>query len=190
MVFLSSNISKHIILLLECILVFLFINCLRVKTFKIYWLSTKRIKLGDVFEINTPKGKAYLHYIHKHEILGALIRVLSGLYANRPVDFDMLVSSKERYMIFFPLSAANNRNIVEWVSSYPVNNFDMPRFMRNSHIIRGEFLGWHIVDTETLHRKLVKNLTTEQKKLSPYGIWNDTLLIERLVDNWSLEKWS
>lgn len=150
----------------------------------------KRIKLGDVFEINTPKGKAYLHYIYKHETLGALIRVLSGLYTDRPLDFEMLVSSKERYMISFPLSVANNRNIVERVSSYPADNFDMPRFMRDWHIISGEFLGWHIVDTETLQRQLVKNLTTEQKKLSPYGIWNDTLLIERLADDWSLEKWS
>ncbi|MBY8962545.1 hypothetical protein KJK34_07245 [Flavobacterium sp. D11R37] len=149
----------------------------------------KRIKLGDVFEINTPKGKAYLHYIHK-DTMGALIRVLPGLYANRPVNFDMLVSSKERYMIFFPLSAANNRNIVERVSSYPANNFNMPRFMRNSHIIRGEFLGWHIIDTETLQRKLVKNLTTEQKSLSPHEIWNDTLLIDRLVNDWSLYEWS
>ena len=61
--------------------------------------------------------------------------------------------------------------------------------MRTEHNIRGEFLGWHIVDTETWQRQLVKTLSPEQKKLSPWGIWNDTLLIENLVNDWSLEKW-
>jgi len=50
-------------------------------------------------------------------------------------------------------------------------------------------LGWHIIDTETWQRQLVKTLTPEQKQLSPWGIWNDTLLIENLVDDWELEKW-
>ena len=62
--------------------------------------------------------------------------------------------------------------------------------MRTEHIVRGEFLGWHIIDTDTWQRQLVKSLTREQKQLSPWGIWNDALLIENLVNDWSLEKWS
>lgn len=64
-----------------------------------------RIKLGDIFEIETSKGKAYLHYIFKGKD-GALIRALPGLYQTRPNNFDDIAVLKERYMLFFPLGAA------------------------------------------------------------------------------------
>ena len=148
-----------------------------------------KIKIGDIFEINTSKGKAYLHYIFKDEVIGELIRVLPGLYSERPASLDNLAKSKEKFMIFFPLSAANKRKIVENVGYYPADNFERPKYMRYDHNVRGTFLGWHIVDTNTWHRQLVKSLTPEQKQLSPWDVWNDTLLIERLVSNWSLESW-
>lgn len=148
-----------------------------------------RIKVGDIFEINTPKGRAYLHYIYKDKTTGDLIRVLPGLYSKRPANFDTLAGSKERYVVFFPLSAANKQKIVEQVGYYPADNFGKPKYMRTEHFVRGEFVGWHIIDTETWQRQLVKKLTPEQKQLSPWGIWNDTLLIENLLTDWSLEKW-
>jgi hypothetical protein len=148
-----------------------------------------KIKIGDIFEINTPKGKAYLHYIYKDKAIGDLIRVLPGLYTERPVSFDKLAASDERYMIFFPVSAAHKRNIVEHVGYYPADNFSKPKYMRTEHNVRGEFLGWHIIDTDTWRRQLVNELTAEQKKLSSWGIWNDTLLIKNLISDWSLEKW-
>jgi len=149
-----------------------------------------KIKIGDIFEINTPRGMAYLHYIHKDGVTGELIRVLQGLYSERPANFDELAASQERYIISFPLSAAAKQKIVESVGYYPASNFSKPKLMRTKHNVRGEFLGWYLVDTETWHRQLVKTLSVEQKKLSPWGIWNDTLLIENLVNDWSLENWS
>lgn len=148
-----------------------------------------RIKLGDIFEVETPKGKAYLHYAYRDTVTGELIRVLPGLYSERPANFNELAASKERYVVSFPLTAANKQKIVEQVGFHPVDNFVKPKFMRTEHNVRGEFLGWHIVDTSNWQRQLVKNLTSEQKRLSPWGIWNDTLLVENLVNDWSLEKW-
>jgi hypothetical protein len=148
-----------------------------------------KIKIGDIFEINTPKGKAYLHYIYKDRTMGDLVRVLPGLYSERPNTFDKLASLKERYMIFFPVSVANKQKIIERIGSYPADSFRKPPYMRTEHIVKGKFLGWHIIDTETWQRQLIENLTPEQKQLSPWGIWNDTFLIENLVDDWSLEKW-
>ncbi len=148
-----------------------------------------KIKIGDIFEIGTPKGKAYLHYIYKDDMTGDLVRVLSGLYAERPFEFDKLATEKEQYIISFPISTAKKQNIVDIVGYYPAINFKKPKYMRTEHNVRGEFLGWHIVNTETWKRELVKSLTDEQRKFSPWGIWNDTLLIENLVKGWSLEKW-
>jgi hypothetical protein len=150
-----------------------------------------KIKVGDIFEINTPKGKAYLHYIHKDpKISRELVRVLPGLYSERPASFDKLAGSKERYMIFFPVSAASKRKIVELVGHYPADKFNKPKYMRAEHNVKGESLGWFIVDTDTWQRELVKELTPEQKWFSDWASWNDTLLIERLVEDWSLEKWN
>jgi hypothetical protein len=148
-----------------------------------------KIKIGDIFEINTPKGKAYLHYIYNDKTLGELVRILRGLYPVRPENLDE-IAQNERYMLFFPLKAACNRKIVEKVSYFSAANYNMPKYMRDELNIRGKLLGWHIIDTATWKRQLVKDLTKEQLKLSPWGIWNDTLLIERLSDDWSLEKWS
>lgn len=148
-----------------------------------------RIKLGDIFEINTPQGKAYLHYIHKDSVTGELVRVLQGLYYERPANLSTLVAEEERYIISFPLAAATRKMIVELAGNSSALNFNKPKLMRTKHCIRGEFLGWHLVDTETWQRQLVKTLSPEHKKLSPWGIWNDTLLIENLSNDWSLENW-
>jgi hypothetical protein len=149
----------------------------------------KKIKLGDIFTIKTPKGKGYLHYVYKDKTVGDLIRVLPGLYMGEPENLNQLVSMKERYMIFFPLSAAYKQDIVEMIGNQ-VFDFSKPKYMRDIHKVRGEMLGWHIVDTDTWKMQLVKTLNEEQKKLSPWGIWNDTLLIQRLTEDWSLENWS
>ena len=46
-----------------------------------------KIKIGDIFEINTPNGKAYLHYIHEDpKIKRQLIRVFQGLYHARQIQ--------------------------------------------------------------------------------------------------------
>lgn len=148
-----------------------------------------KIKVGDIFELNTPKGKAYLHYIHNDKVTGELIRVLKGLYNKIPDDFEKLVNTEERYMISFPVSAATKKNILRHVGFCSAQNFNKPKYMRTQHNIRGEFLGWHIVDTGTWQRQLVKTLSDEEKKLSPWGAWNDTLLIEKLVQDWSLDQW-
>ncbi|MBC7487756.1 MAG: hypothetical protein H7282_13485 [Cytophagaceae bacterium] len=148
-----------------------------------------RIKLGDIFEINTVKGKAYLHYIYKDPTIGDLVRVLPGLHSERPANFNELAGSKEKYVIYFPLAAANKRKIVEKVGSY-LSKFEKPKYMRAYHSVRGEFLGWHIIDTDSWQRKLVKSLNSEQKQLSPWGVWNDTLLVENLITDWSLENWT
>ncbi len=148
-----------------------------------------RVKLGDIFEIETSKGKAYLHFVLKDKMMGSLVRVLPGLFSSKPEKLCDLVKKQELYVIFFPLSAASKRGLVKHVGNFKVD-FEKPKYMRDKHIIGNEFLGWHIVDTSTWENKLVKNLTDDQRKMSPWGIWNDALLIERLEEEWSPEYWT
>ncbi|TCI94781.1 hypothetical protein [Tenacibaculum sp. M341] len=149
----------------------------------------RRVKLGDVFEIKTSKGSAYIHYVYKDNHLGQLIRVLPDLYSYLPDDLDKLVSGSHRFVVFFPLSAANKKQQVKFVGNHLLDNYEKPKQMRTEHYIAGEFLGWDIIDTDTWKRKFVKKLSNKQRKLSPWGIWNDTLLVERLEEGWSLDNW-
>ncbi len=149
----------------------------------------KKINLGDIFEIKTAKGYTYLHFIFKNKELGELIRVLPNFYDERPLDFKELEISTERFMVFFPLSFAYKKKIVEKVYFSPYENYKKPDYMRTEHIVGDKFLGWDIVNTNTWDRKLVKKINSKQKSLSPWGIWNDTLLIENLEKGWSLENW-
>ena len=149
-----------------------------------------RVKLGDIFEIKTSKGYAYFHYVYKDNQLGQLIKVLTKIYDQRPASFnDLITNNNECFLLFFPVSAALKNNIIEKADNYVVSNFKKPKQMRTEHHIKGEFLGWDIIDTDTWKRKFTKKLSRSQKKLSPWGIWNDTLLIERLEEGWNLENW-
>ena len=151
----------------------------------------KKITIGDVFSINTPKGIAYFQYVYKDSDGIELIRILPGLFSNIPADLGDLVRQKELFFISFPLSAAYRKKIVELVGGYSIpEDFQRPKFMRIRNADRdGNLINWYIVDTDTLKREKVLELTEEQKKLSPWGSWNDTFLIERLTEGWTLDKW-
>jgi len=147
------------------------------------------IEVGDIFEIDTPNGKAYLHFVYQHPTNCELIRVLPGLYMEPPDNIEAIATMQERYLVHFPLKAAHRRKIVNKVGHASPEAYSMPKYMREIHIVREAFLGWLIVDTDTLMRRLVKVLSPEEQQLSSFGIWNDTLLCERLVEGWSLENW-
>lgn len=153
----------------------------------------KRIQAGDIFEIETPKGKGYFQYVYINPRNGVeLIRVLPGLYSEEPQNMVGLVSQKEAFFVQFPVKAAYRRKIVRMIGHHDVpTGLELPpKQMKTTHFIRGQFICWHIVDYKTLRITPVKELTDEQKKLSPSGIWNDTLLIEKMMEGWTPEKWS
>jgi hypothetical protein len=71
----------------------------------------KRPQIGDVIEIETPAGLGYAQYTHEHREpprFGSLLRVLPGIFAERPSDFKPLLVQDERFSIFFPLGAARS----------------------------------------------------------------------------------
>jgi hypothetical protein len=150
----------------------------------------RRIQIGDVFELNTPKGKAYLQYVSQHKGMGELIRILPGLFESQPETMNSLVEKEEMFFIHFPLKAALKQSIVTFIDKYEVPNaVQIPTRFRDKHVVKGNFICWHIVDYATWNRKSVDNLSTDEIHLSPWGIWNDTFLIERLVEGWTLEQW-
>ncbi len=145
----------------------------------------RRPRIGDVVEIETPRGLAYAQYTHKHPMWGGLIRVLPGLYSERPADFAGLVEAEEQFSVFFPLGAAAARGIVKIVANAPV-----PARKRAFPLFRdgvqspttGRVETWWLWDGEREWR--IGRLRPEQRDFPIREVWNDTLLIERIVEGW------
>lgn len=148
-----------------------------------------KLKKGDVFRIKTKLGYGFLQYIETDDLGIEYVRVLEPISENGILS-QREVECLERWCIGFPLKAAELRKIVE-----KVGNFDIPQsfinyeYARAEHNISGEKIGWHIVNKTSLKRELKPNLDAHDRKLSPHGIMNDTLIISMLEENWRLQDW-
>jgi hypothetical protein len=69
----------------------------------------KRAKIGDIIEIPTSKGLAYAQYTHHHKKYGTLIRVLDGIFKDRPESLSELVKRKYKYFMFAPIQLSINK---------------------------------------------------------------------------------
>jgi hypothetical protein len=152
-----------------------------------------RPRIGDVIEIPTPKGLAYAQFTHKHDApprYGALLRVLPGIFPERPSDFSELVRQRPVFMTFFPLGAACNRGIVHVVASEPIppHSSGFPIFRNSQRDRTGKRAGsWFLWDGQREWR--VESLSEEKlREYPPLGVWNDTFLIERILAGWRHEQ--
>lgn len=149
--------------------------------------SRKVPRLGDILELPTPKGLAYVQYTHQLTKYGDLLRVLPGVYDARPPKFATLAQQRERFVLLFPLGAAVRQEIMAIVSNeeIPEASRALPVFRRRGAITPGtsNVEWWLIQDGDRSWR--VDQLTDEQRDLPILGIWNDTLLIERIVSGWA-----
>lgn len=144
-----------------------------------------RPRVGDVIEISTPRGMAYAHYTHKHAQFGALLRVLPGLFSKRPQDLSGLVDVDPQFMTFFPLGAACNRKIVEIVGNtkLPERAKSFPIFRDGVASKEGRVQTWWLWDGEKEWK--IGDLLPGMEHYPIRGVWNDTLLIERIVEGWT-----
>lgn len=149
----------------------------------------KRVKIGDVIEIVTERGLAYAQYSLRKEGYGALLRVLPGFHPTRPKEFSEIVNQKERFVTFFPLQAAISKIIFEVVANeeLPEHATIFPLFRAAGFIDRaGKVHDWWLWDGERSWQ--VQTLTDDLRKLPIRSVWNDTLLIKRIADDWTPER--
>ena len=137
-----------------------------------------------------PKVFAYLQYVNRDSLHGALIRVLPGFFVKRPENFSSIVLQQEQFFTFFLVSAAVNRGIVTIMANeaIPESARKMPVLRTPGGIDkRGKILNWWILDGES--KQLVSELSAEQKNLSIASVMNDTMLVHRIVEGWSPSDW-
>jgi hypothetical protein len=147
----------------------------------------KRPKIGDIIEIPTVRGLAYAQFMHKHPIYGALLRVIEGFHSLRPA-VQSVAQLPTQFVAFFPLGAAVSRRIFEIVGNEPVplESREFPIFRSGTPDPNTKRVQtWWLWDGTNDWR--VSELSPEQRKYPILGTWNDTLLIERIVQQWRHE---
>jgi len=148
----------------------------------------KKIISGDIFEISTPAGLAYLHYIGSDSSGVECVRVLSGLFKTQPANLEEVVNQKHRFFAQFPVKVALRNKMIKLVGHYD-GDFQLPSFARSIRFLPGKELGWHIVNTETLQRRFVQELTPDERQLSSFGVYSYPDLVEHIANDWSPETW-
>ena len=148
----------------------------------------KAIKTGDIFSLKAGDKCIYMQCVKLPEdhTQVELVRIYYKLYDAQTAFNQLNENIKAYFYVGFPLQSAFNRGIVEWVShqSLPID-FSLPRFSRLDNSF-GK--GWNIIDEETgqfIYFGLLE-LNNEQKLMSPgqNEVWNDTLIIEKLIGGW------
>ncbi|MBA3330616.1 MAG: hypothetical protein H0T39_07035 [Actinobacteria bacterium] len=144
---------------------------------------------GDVVELETRDGLAYVQYCLEYPMMASLVRVLDGIFSQRPTDLGALVEASDRFVAFFPffpLRAAVRRGLMAVVAHH-----DVPESLRTLPLFKsggyrdpeGRVASWFLWDGgESVH--VGKALTDEQQSLPDREIVNDTLLIERILEGW------
>jgi regulator of ribonuclease activity B len=152
------------------------------------------LQVGDLCEVQTPAGLAYLQYTHDAKDSGQLVRVLPGLYTHRPGDLRALVDKAESYFVFFTLEYALRQKEFKIIANLPV-----PRSVHAIPLMRkagipdrsGRVGQWFIGPALTLstveglkNALKVSELTHDQKRLSIETLWPPPVMISKLMEGW------
>ncbi|MGS0648647.1 hypothetical protein ACU81Q_13575 [Komagataeibacter melomenusus] len=146
------------------------------------------VKVGDVFYINTTKGRGYFQYVKHYPRFSYLIRVFEGIYPDEDQNIAGIVHSPVAFLIFFPLGAADRRKLVHKCGHVPLDEEGqkIPVFRNgvpDPQTNRVEV--WCFSDEEK--EWFVENITDEQRKLPLKIIANAASLIYKIDNGWRPE---
>ncbi len=161
-------------------------------------MSGKKAEIGDICEIRTSAGLAYVQYTHDGRDMGQVVRVLPGLFSARPTDFAELAKQRELYFVFYPLNYTLRDHQAEVVSHHPVPKWAQPYpLMRwcGARNASGKAMAWKIFSASSPmtvedHQRtpLIHELTPEQQKLSIHQLWPHPVMVKQLARGWTPER--
>lgn len=158
-------------------------------------MRSKKLTIGDVVEISTPRGLAYVQYTHSDRDMGELVRVIPGLYASRPLNLAELVRGSELYFVFYTLMYAVRAGQAKIVSNEPLpEHAQAEPLMRHAsgRAADGRITGWRIVPALhpltvdfLLKTPVLRSLTDDQLRLSIHHLWPHPVLVKELAREWT-----
>ena len=144
----------------------------------------KRLKSGDVFQVITPQGKAYIQFCSKHLEYGEMIRVLPGIFPEQP-DISGLID-KHAYFTFYPLALSAFRKMVDLVGNFPLlESYGVAPILRRAGamLADGTVKAW-IIEDPVKGDTLREILNDSERQLSLAEIWNHEMLVGRIETQW------
>lgn len=140
-------------------------------------------KKGEVFFLETAKGRAYFQYHSRNKLMGELVRVIKGEYPS-DIDVSSVVGAGTRFWIFFRIAAALKSGLISSCGVFPIpeDAKDFPVFRAGLRDKEGKIDSWWFWDGEK--EWFVGHITDEQKKMPMRGIWGENILINRIESGW------
>jgi hypothetical protein len=151
----------------------------------------KNSDIGNVFAIKINNGYGLFQCIENYEPGIDVVRILEPVLQNLDEFSPELIQSTERYFVKFTVETAHERQLILYIGKYPVpSSVVVPKKYRMlNYVPHRNVRNWYVIDAKTNSMKYVSKIDNSLLKLSCSSIWNDTLLRERLEENWSLEQW-
>jgi len=150
----------------------------------------KKVQVGNIYKINTQKGFALMQLVKipedtRNDI--ELVKIGYHLFDSLP-EINESIFQDGYFFVQFPVKVALRRKIIELVDGLnDPETIEVPNYFRSPHYFKTDF--WMIIDEKNDSFIEIQNLSDEQLKLSPSGMWTDLLVIERLENGWRLENW-
>jgi hypothetical protein len=154
-------------------------------------VKMKNSEIGSVYAIKTSIGYGLFQCVQHNDIGIDVVRVLQPIIQNINEFSPELLQESERYFIKFTVQAALNSKLIILIGKYNVpSSVKVPKKYRMLDFVpHRNIRNWYIVDAKTNGLRLISNINEKFLSLSCDGIWNDTFLIERLEEGWTLENW-
>lgn len=143
---------------------------------------------GDLLEIRSAEGVAYVQVVGKHPEYGFAVYVFPRFYPDRLEDFGKL-TQEEGYVAFYPAQAAAREGLVKIVGHGQLPfGIEVPAKLRRAgaRAPSGEVLTWVIEDGG--QESVRKQLQEGEKQIPIAAIWNHELLVERISNRWRPEQ--
>lgn len=146
-----------------------------------------KLTIGDIVQIPTARGFAYAQFTHQHPMYGAVLRVFKGVHRDGAPPSTRWTENDVQFTCLFPLRSAISKGRLSIFAraTVPQALKEFPTFRSGTpHRDTGKVADWWLWDGKTETR--VGQLSQSQFSMPIRGVWNDTLLVNRIENEWSL----
>ncbi|MBN9888279.1 hypothetical protein [Salipiger abyssi] len=140
---------------------------------------------GDIVEIATDKGLAYVQVTHVHPSYPPVVKFLKGPSATRPDNVTSLAEIREGKMAMVPLGGVLKKL---GLSHSKAGEIEIPRAQRHFPTFRmpirgkqGEIIYWWFWDGQGLTYSPESELTDEQQKMPTREVMSSERFLEQLL---------
>lgn len=141
------------------------------------------LKPGDIIEIETSSGLAYVQVTHNHPAYPEVVRALTGLHKDRPSDLEKLAGGQSRFRAMVNLGSAMEQKRLTGARignlGVPAEDLEFPTFRMPIRDKKGNVAYWWLWDGTGL--SYVTELDANAQSFPMREVTTVSALIDRLA---------